>query len=183
MQFYIEKRHSSSTERWISHDPPPWGTLFVTLTLANHPQHNTICEVSHFTGKLKSGIYPSPKCHPPLLVSIWPLKSDTATNCSQFKPLSMQMSFPETVSDRLYCRLLGFANQVLHHTCQVWHIKTLIKQQDYFTGMPHNKSPLQNEQFYTTHCHKRFEGVCKWLADCRDAHQNCCLSTQCSFHN
>ncbi len=49
----------------------------------------------------------SPKCQTLLNVSICPLKSVTMTNCSQVETLmritSMQMSFPETVSDCL-CR-------------------------------------------------------------------------------
>ncbi len=49
----------------------------------------------------------SPKCQTPSNVSTCPLKSVTTTNCSQVKtPMrttSMQMSFPETVSDSL-CR-------------------------------------------------------------------------------
>ncbi len=48
----------------------------------------------------------SPKCQTPSNVSICPLKSVTMTNCSQFETpmrmMSMQMSFPETVSDSLY---------------------------------------------------------------------------------
>ncbi len=49
----------------------------------------------------------SPKCQTPSNVSICPLKSVTMTNCSQvetpMRMTSMQMSFPEMVSDRL-CR-------------------------------------------------------------------------------
>ncbi len=49
----------------------------------------------------------SPKCQTPSNVSICPLKSVKTTNCSQVKTLmrktSMQMSFPQTVSDSL-CR-------------------------------------------------------------------------------
>ncbi len=49
----------------------------------------------------------SPKCQTPLNVSIGPLKSVTTTNCSQvetpMRTTSIQMSFPETVSDSL-CR-------------------------------------------------------------------------------
>ncbi len=49
----------------------------------------------------------SPKCQTPSNVSICPLKSVTTTNCSQvetpMRTTSMQMSFPETVSDSL-CR-------------------------------------------------------------------------------
>ncbi len=49
----------------------------------------------------------SPKCQTPLNVSICPLKSVTTMNCSQvetpMRTTSMQMSFPETVSDSL-CR-------------------------------------------------------------------------------
>ncbi len=47
----------------------------------------------------------SPKCQTPSNVSICPLKSITATNCSQVETLmrtmNIQMSFPETVSDSL----------------------------------------------------------------------------------
>ncbi len=49
----------------------------------------------------------SPKCQTPSNESLCPLKSVTTTNCSQVETLmrttSMQMSFPETVSDSL-CR-------------------------------------------------------------------------------
>ncbi len=49
----------------------------------------------------------SPKCQMPSNVSLCPLKSVTMTNCSQVETLmrttSMQMSFPEMVSDSL-CR-------------------------------------------------------------------------------
>ncbi len=49
----------------------------------------------------------SPKCQTPSNVNICPLKSVTTTNCSQvetpMRTTSMQMSFPETVSDSL-CR-------------------------------------------------------------------------------
>ncbi len=46
----------------------------------------------------------SPKCQTPSNVSICPLKSVTMTNYSQVEtPMSMQMSFPETVYDSL-CR-------------------------------------------------------------------------------
>ncbi len=48
----------------------------------------------------------SPKCQTSSNVSICPLKSVTTTNCSQvetpMRTTSMQMSFPETVSDRNY---------------------------------------------------------------------------------
>ncbi len=48
----------------------------------------------------------SPKCQTPSNVSICPLKSVMMTNCSQVKTpmrtMSIQMSFPETVSDSLY---------------------------------------------------------------------------------
>ncbi len=49
----------------------------------------------------------SPKCQTPSNVSVCPLKFVTTTNCSQvetpMRKMSMQMSFPETVSDSL-CR-------------------------------------------------------------------------------
>ncbi len=49
----------------------------------------------------------SPKCQTPLIVSICPLKSVTTMNRNQvetpMRMMSMQMSFPETVSDSL-CR-------------------------------------------------------------------------------
>ncbi len=48
----------------------------------------------------------SPKCQTPSNVSICPLKSVTTTNCSQvetsMRMTSIQISFPETVSDSLY---------------------------------------------------------------------------------
>ncbi len=74
--------------------------------------------VSHTTPYMLSAICPvqwkpgfireentSPKCQTPSNVSICPLKSVTAANCSQvetpMRTMSMQMSFPETVSDSL----------------------------------------------------------------------------------
>ncbi len=59
---------------------------------------------------------PSPKCQTPSNLSICPLKSVTMTNCSQvetpMRMTSMQMSFPETVSDSL-CSFFGYANRLL----------------------------------------------------------------------
>ncbi len=58
--------------------------------------------------------YTSPKCQTPSNVSICPLKSVTTTNCSQvettIRTTSMQMSFPDMVSDSL-CR-----NSLVMHT-------------------------------------------------------------------
>ena len=55
--------------------------------------------------------HPSPACQWPSKVSICPLKSITMQNCSQVKTLvrttSIQMSFPETVSDS-WCRNSSF---------------------------------------------------------------------------
>ena len=73
-----------------------------------HP-HDRIHAVCHLPGTVKTGIQEntSPKCQTPLNVSICQLKSVMTTNCSQVETLvrttSMQMSFPETVSDSL-CR-------------------------------------------------------------------------------
>ncbi len=59
----------------------------------------------------------SPKCQTPSNVSIYPLKSVTMTNCSQvetpMRTMSMQMSFPETVSDKFVQKFFGYANQLL----------------------------------------------------------------------
>ncbi len=56
----------------------------------------------------------SPKCQTPSNVSICPLKSVTTTNCcqveTQIRMTSMQMSFPETVSDSLYRNYLVMQN-------------------------------------------------------------------------
>ncbi len=59
----------------------------------------------------------SPKCQTPSNVSICPLKWVTTTNCSQvetpMRTTSMQMSFPETVSDSLCSFFFGYANRLL----------------------------------------------------------------------
>ncbi len=91
------------------HDP--------TATMG-HSIHNVDISkpLTHMTPNMLSAICPvqwkpgfireentSPKCQTPLNVSICPLKSVTMTNCSQvetpMRTTSMQMSFPETVSD------------------------------------------------------------------------------------
>ncbi len=85
-----------------------------------HSIHNISKPLTHTTPYTRSAICPvqwkpgficeentSPKCQTPSNVSTCPLKSVTTTNCSQvetpMRTTSMQMSFPETVSDSL-CR-------------------------------------------------------------------------------
>ncbi len=67
---------------------------------------SAICPVQWKSGFIHEEIT-SPKCQTPSNVSICPLKSVTTTNCSQvetqMRKTSMQMSFPEMVSDSL-CR-------------------------------------------------------------------------------
>ncbi len=67
---------------------------------------SSICPVQWKPGFIREE-NTSPKCQTPSNVSICPLKSVTTTNCSQvetpMRTTSMQMSFPETVSDSL-CR-------------------------------------------------------------------------------
>ncbi len=67
---------------------------------------SAICHVQWKPGFIREK-NTSPKCQTPSNVSICPLKSVTMTNCSQvetpMRTTSMQMSFPETVSDSL-CR-------------------------------------------------------------------------------
>ncbi len=107
--------------------PPPWATQSTIWTSANrlptrcHTQGfkvfifftysiiqdiitlSAICPVQWKPGFIHEK-NTSPKCQTPSNVSIFPLKSVTTTNCSQVKTMtSMQMSFPETVSDSL-CR-------------------------------------------------------------------------------
>ncbi len=77
---------------------PPTHTMPYTLS--------AICPVQWKPGFIREE-NTSPKCQTPSNVSICPLKSVTMTNCSQvetpMRMTSMQMSFPETVSDSL-CR-------------------------------------------------------------------------------
>ncbi len=65
---------------------------------------SAICPVQWKPGFIRTE-NTSPKCQTPSNVSICPLKSVTTTNCSQVEPpmrtTSMQISFPETVSDSL----------------------------------------------------------------------------------
>ncbi len=74
---------------------------------AVHYHAATRCLPSALYSDLTSQWNTSPKCQTPSNVSICPLKSVTTTNCSQVKtPMrttSMQMSFPDMVSDSL-CR-------------------------------------------------------------------------------
>ncbi len=67
---------------------------------------STICPVQWKPGFIREE-NTSPKCQTQSNVTICPLKSVTTTNCSQvetpMRTTSMQMSFPETVSDSL-CR-------------------------------------------------------------------------------
>ncbi len=65
----------------------------------------------------------SPKCQTPSNVSICPLKSVT-TNCSQvetpMRTTSMQMSFPETVSDSLCRKSLVMQKTGLRRSWRSW---------------------------------------------------------------
>ncbi len=98
---------------WTYHNP--------TATMG-HSIHNVDLKklLTHTTPYTLSTIFPvqwkpgfireentSPECQMPSNVSICPLKSVTTTNCIQvetpMRMTSMQMSFPETVSDSL-CR-------------------------------------------------------------------------------
>ena len=91
-----------------------------TTTTMGHSIHNVDISkpLTHMTPHILSAICPeqwkpgfireentSPVCQTPSDVSICPLKSVTTTNCSQVEtPMgatSMQVSFPETVSDSL----------------------------------------------------------------------------------
>ncbi len=105
--------------------PPPWGTLFTTLALADYlpTQRNTqsaICLVQWKPGFIHEE-NTSPKCQTPWKVSIYPLKSIMVKNCSQVKTLvrttSTQMSFPEAVSDSL-CR----NSLVVQINCCIWDL-------------------------------------------------------------
>ncbi len=66
---------------------------------------SAICHVQWKPGFIREE-NTSPKCQTPSNVSICPLKSVTTINCSQVETLmrttSMQISFPETVSDSLW---------------------------------------------------------------------------------
>ncbi len=75
-------------------------------------------------------------------------------------------------------------------TSQVWHIKMLIRQHDYCTGVclrlasGHKKGHSKMCSFITQHNATdvaSFEGACNWHSDCRDVHQSCCLLIECLF--
>ncbi len=72
----------------------------------------------------------SPKCQTPQNVSICPLKSVTMTNCSQvetpMRMTSMQMSFPETVSDSL-CRNYLVMQTDCYSSCQGGWSQTILE--------------------------------------------------------
>ncbi len=76
------------------------------LTYTTPYPRSAICTVQWKPGFIREE-NTSPKCQMPSNVSFCPLKSVTMMNCSQVKTLlrttSMQMSFPEMVSDSL-CR-------------------------------------------------------------------------------
>ncbi len=92
--------------------PPPWATRSITfdirksLTHTTHYTLSTICPVQRKPGFIREE-NTSPKCQMPSNVSICPLKLVTTMNCSQvetpMRTTSMQLSFPQTVSDSL-CR-------------------------------------------------------------------------------
>ncbi|XDV35840.1 hypothetical protein PO909_005711 [Leuciscus waleckii] len=81
-------------------------SLFITYTCRYHNPTTTMGHSIHNVD-IRREENTSPKCQTPSNVSICPLKSVTTMNCSQVEtPMritSMQMSFPETVSDSL-CR-------------------------------------------------------------------------------
>ncbi len=81
---------------------------------------SAICPVQWKSGFIHEEIT-SPKCQTPSNVSICPLKSVTMTNCSQvetqMRKTSMQMSFPEMVSDSL-CRIIWLCKPIV--TAAVW---------------------------------------------------------------
>ncbi len=88
------------------------GHLIHNVDISKLLTHTTLYTLSTiFHVQWKSGFIrkenTSPKCQTPSNVSICPLKLVTMTNCSQvetpMRMTSMQMSYPETVSDRL-CR-------------------------------------------------------------------------------
>ncbi len=92
--------------------PPPWATWSSTLTSAKPLTHTTLYTLSaicpvQWKPRFIREENTSPKCETPSNVSICPLKLITTTNCSQaetpMRTTSMQMSFPETLSDSL-CR-------------------------------------------------------------------------------
>ncbi len=92
--------------------PPPWATRSTTLTSANcsPTRRHTRCLPSVLYSEnrgLSVKRTPLQECQMPSNMSICPLKSITMKNSSQvetpMRTTSMQMSFPETVSDSL-CR-------------------------------------------------------------------------------
>ncbi len=103
----------SITYAWPYHNPTAtMGHSIHNIDISKPLTHTTpytrspICPVQWKPGFIREE-NTSPKCHMPSNVSICPLKSVTTTNCSQvetpMRTMSMQMSFPETVSDSL-CR-------------------------------------------------------------------------------
>ncbi len=72
----------------------------------------------------------SPKCQTPSNLSVCPLKSVKMTNCSQvetpMRMMSMQMSFPETVSDSL-CRHSLLMQTDFFSSCLVGWSQTILE--------------------------------------------------------
>ncbi len=78
----------------------------------------------------------SQKCQTPSNVTICQLKSVTTTNCSQVetpvRTTSMQMSFPETVSDRFYSEILWLCKPIVAAAVRVaglrrsWRWKSVV---------------------------------------------------------
>ncbi len=101
--------------------PPPWATRSITfgisksLTHTMHYMLSTNCHVQRKPGFILEE-NTSPKCQTPSNVSICPLKLVTTMNCSQvetpMRTTSMQMSFPQTVSDSAQ-KFFGYANRLL----------------------------------------------------------------------
>ena len=78
-------------------------------------------------------------------VSIYPLKSITKSNCSQLeipmRETSIQMSFPETVSNSL-CRFFGYANRLLQQLSG-WLVSDDLGGEHAGCGGPESETPLE----------------------------------------
>ncbi len=99
---------------------------------------SAICPVQWKPGLIREE-NTSPKCQTASNVRICPLESVTTTNCSQVKtPMrttSMQMSFPETVSDSLCRNYFGYANRLLQQLSG-WLVSDYLGGEDAGCGGP-----------------------------------------------